>query len=50
MSSVVGSEQCTTEYDNRAAVAMYFTLILYTFLGLAIVCDEYFCESLEQVR
>ena len=27
-----------------------FALVLYTFLGLAIVCDEYFCESLERKR
>ena len=28
---------------------LLFALVLYTFLGLAIVCDEYFCESLEQI-
>jgi len=46
---VLGDEDCHTSYDNGAAVGVYCALILYTFLGLAIVCDEYFVESLEQI-
>ena len=47
--SVLGSHECKTEYDTNFAVVIYFALILYTFIGLAIVCDEYFCESLEKI-
>jgi Ca2+/H+ antiporter len=46
---VTGSPTCDTELDTRPAVAVYAALILYTFYGLAVVCDEYFCESLEQI-
>ena len=49
MGAILGSEECNTEYDTYAFVLLDFALILYTFLGLAIVCDEYFCESLEQI-
>jgi len=49
LGTILGSEECTTEYDTLSFVPLYFALILYTFLGLAIVCDEYFCESLEQI-
>ena len=27
----------------------YILVVLYTFLALAIICDEYFCESLEAI-
>ena len=40
---------CSSDYDTGFAVAIHLALTLYTFLGLAIVCDEYFCESLEQI-
>ena len=46
---VLGDASCTTAYDGYLAVGVLFALVLYTFLGLAIVCDEYFCESLEQI-
>lgn len=49
LGTILGSEECTTEYDTLSLVPLYFGLILYTFLGLAIVCDEYFCESLERI-
>ena len=49
VSLVLGNSECVTEYDSTAGVVVEFLLILYTFLGLAIVCDEYFVESLEQI-
>jgi Ca2+/Na+ antiporter len=30
-------------------VLVYTLVTLYTFLALAIICDEYFCESLEAI-
>jgi K+-dependent Na+/Ca+ exchanger-like protein len=44
-----GSPECNTMFDNVFTVPVYFALVLYTFVGLAIVCDEYFCESLEKI-
>jgi len=49
VAAVLGDSECHTEYDTRGAVTVHAALILYTFLGLAIVCDEYFCESLELI-
>ena len=49
VSFVIGSNECDTQFDGTAGVIVQFLLILYTFLGLAIVCDEYFVESLEQI-
>lgn len=46
---VTGSPECNTMFDNTYTVPIYFALVLYTFIGLAIVCDEYFCESLEKI-
>eukprot|EP00965_Chrysotila_dentata_P032244 1075061-Pleurochrysis_carterae.AAC.14 len=47
---VMGTSDCTSSMDTMFAVPILFLLVLYTFVGLAIVCDEYFCESLEKVR
>jgi len=49
VSLVLGSAECNTKYDTTAGMVVQFLLIIYTFLGLAIVCDEYFVESLEQI-
>jgi len=46
---IIGDSSCHTEYDTAGAVVFYSFLILYTFLGLAIVCDEFFVESLELI-
>jgi len=49
VAAVLGSNECDTRYDNIFGVVVEFLLIMYTFIGLAIVCDEYFVESLEQI-
>lgn len=46
---LLGSSECNTGFDSIWAVVVHFLLILYTFIGLAIVCDEYFVESLELI-
>lgn len=46
---LLGSSECNTAFDSIWAVVVHFLLILYTFIGLAIVCDEYFVESLELI-
>eukprot|EP00935_MAST-01C_sp_MAST-1C-sp1_P001508 g1508.t1 len=38
---------CCGPLDSHAGVVLYFLVTLYTFLALAIICDDYFCESLE---
>ena len=40
---------CCAAADKWWGVIIYFVVVLYTFLGLAIICDDYFCESLEQI-
>jgi len=40
---------CCGVLDNGAGVVLYFLLVFYTFLGLAVVCDNYFCESLSRI-
>lgn len=40
---------CCAGLDNWYGVIFYFAVVLYTFLGLAIICDDYFCESLEAI-
>jgi Ca2+/Na+ antiporter len=40
---------CCGQMDSYAGVAFYFLVTLYTFLALAIICDDYFCESLEVI-
>ena len=42
-------ESCCAGMDMWAGVLFYFAVVLYTFLGLAIICDDYFCESLEAI-
>ena len=44
---IEGSAACTTPFDTHGGVALFTVVTLYTFIGLAIVCDEYFCPSLE---
>lgn len=37
---------CCGTLDNAGGVVLYMAIILYSFLGLAVICDNYFCESL----
>ena len=30
-------------------VAVYTVAVLYLFLGIAVICDDYFCTSLEVI-
>ena len=44
-----GTATCCGAIDNGAGVIIYLLVTLYTFLGLAIICDSYFCESLAMI-
>jgi len=46
---VLGEAGCGHQFDMSGGLYLYIALMLYTFVGLAIVCDEYFCESLEAI-
>eukprot|EP00937_MAST-01D_sp_MAST-1D-sp2_P001769 g1769.t1 len=43
------STTCCGSLDSMGGVIFYTFITLYTFLGLAIICDGYFCESLEKI-
>lgn len=43
----LASASCSNHIDSVGMVVLYVFGILYCFLGLAIVCDEYFQSSLE---
>jgi len=49
VAALTGSADCDTMFDSTWWVPVYFAAVFYTFIGLAIVCDEYFCESLEKI-
>ncbi len=36
-------------FDYNGGLVIHFIAILYIFLGIAIICDEYFVESLERI-
>lgn len=40
---------CCGDLDNGGGVVLFVIVIFFTFLGLAIICDEYFCESLDAI-
>lgn len=40
---------CCGSLDTGFGVILYLVIMLYTFLGLAVVCDDYFCESLDLI-
>ena len=44
-----GGVTCCASIDNVGGVILYFLVSMYTFLGLAIICDDYFCISLEVI-
>ena len=39
---------CCTSNDGALSPVWLF-VVLFTFLGLAIICDDYFCESLDAI-
>lgn len=44
---LLSSSYCTGEVNNGGIMVLYICGVLYCFLGLAIVCDEFFQTSLE---
>ena len=38
-----------TSFDTSGGVALWILLIIYVFVGIAIICDDYFVESLEEI-
>jgi sodium/potassium/calcium exchanger 4/sodium/potassium/calcium exchanger 5 len=38
-----------SDFDNNGGVIVWFLLVIYIFLGIAIICDEYFVTSLEEI-
>jgi len=44
-----GAPPCHTPFDTHGGILLFCLVTLYTFIGLAIVCDEYFCPSLELI-
>lgn len=53
--SLGGSASCSNllpslqDWDYKGGVALWFVLVAYLFLGIAIVCDDYFVQSLEAI-
>lgn len=43
------SDGLTTQQRSSGAIVIHILLSLYMFLGLAIICDDYFVASLEQI-
>ena len=37
------------DFDTNGGLAVHFLGILYVFLGIAIICDDYFVEALERI-
>lgn len=44
---ILASAYCTGAVDNAGMMILYIAGVVYCFLGLAIVCDEFFQTSLE---
>eukprot|EP00903_Cladosiphon_okamuranus_P010152 g9613.t1 len=44
---LLASADCTDAVSNAGTMVLYIAGVVYCFLGLAIVCDEYFQTSLE---
>jgi len=42
-------DTCCGAFDSPGGVVAYFLVVFYCFLGLAIICDNYFCESLSRI-
>jgi len=37
------------DWENNGGVIFYFLCMIYIFLGVAIICDEFFVDSLEEI-
>ncbi|CAM9541566.1 unnamed protein product [Ectocarpus fasciculatus] len=46
---ILASAYCDGGVDNGGIAVLYITGVVYCFLGLAIVCDEFFQTSLEKI-
>uniref|UniRef100_A0A7S3PRD0 Sodium/calcium exchanger membrane region domain-containing protein n=1 Tax=Aplanochytrium stocchinoi TaxID=215587 RepID=A0A7S3PRD0_9STRA len=44
-----GAAECLKSWETSGGLALYIFLLLYCFVGLAIVCDDYFVPSLEKI-
>ena len=46
-----GATECAVccQSSDAALSPLWLFIVLYTFLGLAIICDDYFCESLDAI-
>ena len=44
-----GSTECDGDEGGAGEAVMYFLIILFCFLGLAVVCDDFFVPSLELI-
>lgn len=42
-------EKSTNALENKTLLILYISGVLYTFLAIAIVCDEFFVPSLEEI-
>lgn len=41
--------ECVTSFDLNGGIVIYSLILLYLFIVLAYVCDDYFCASLEGI-
>lgn len=37
------------DFDNNGGVVLWILGIIYVFIGIAVICDDYFVESLEEI-
>ena len=44
-----GSTECTGDEGGAGHAILFFLVILFCFLGLAVVCDDFFVPSLEAI-
>ena len=44
-----GVAECLQEFENKGGVVLYLFILFYLFLGLAIVCDDYFTVALDKI-
>merc|ERR1711871_602945 len=43
------TELFTMQQKKQGAIALYIVGVIYTFVGLAIICDEFFVPALERI-
>jgi len=44
-----GGAECLKHWETSGGLVLYIFFLLYCFIGLAIVCDDYFVPSLEKI-